>query len=269
MNYWQNKLCLITGGSAGLGLALSRALAQRGARVIVTARTAGPLHQAAETMMRTGGNVQPFVADVTSPADIDRLGQFVRNQSGGVDLVCNCVGLSTRKAILDTTAEDFQHLWEVNFLSAVGVTNQFAADLMARRGHLVNIGSLASKVATRYYGGYPASKFALAAYSQQLRLELGPQGLHVLLVCPGPIKRAANGPRYANTNSAVPAAAQQPGGGAKLKGLDPDRLAERILIACERRQPELVLPAKVRILLAIAALSPRLGDWLLAKATAT
>ena len=55
----------------------------------------------------------------------------------------------------------------------------------------MNIGSLAAKTASPYLGAYPASKFPLAAYSQQLRLELAPQGLHVLLVCPGPIRTAA------------------------------------------------------------------------------
>ena len=59
-----------------------------------------------------------------------------------------------------------------------------------QRGHVVNIGSLAAKSAARWLGAYPATKFAVAAYSQQLRLELGPQGLHVLLVCPGPIQRS-------------------------------------------------------------------------------
>lgn len=267
MNYWQNKVCLITGASAGLGLSVSRALANRGARVVMVARTEETLRKAADSLDVAGGMLHPFVADVTSAADVDSLARFVHAECGGVDLLCNCVGQSTRKAILDTTCEDFQQLWEVNFLSAVRMTNKFASVLLSRNGHLVNIGSLASKVATRFYGGYPVSKFALAAYSQQLRLELGPQGLHVLLVCPGPIKRPQNEPRYAVAAVGVPASAQGPGGGAKLRGLDPDRLAEQILTACERRQPELILPAKVRILLAIAALSPKLGDWLLRRAT--
>ena len=89
----------------------------------------------------------------------------------------------------------------------------------------------------------------------------------MLLVCPGPIRRDDAGTRYAEETGDIPAAAQRPGGGAKLRGLDPDWLAERILRACESRQAELVLPAKVRLLLAIAQLSPRWGDWLLTKAT--
>ena len=65
---------------------------------------------------------------------------------------------------------------------------------LRRRGHVVNLGSLAAKTAARWMGAYPATKFALAAYTQQLRLELGPEGLHVLLVCPGPVARKDDRP---------------------------------------------------------------------------
>ena len=266
MNHWQNKICLVTGASAGLGLAISRALVSHGATVVMNARTAGPLTDAAELLQTTGGKVVAMAGDVTSQEDVNRIVESVRTQFGGLDLLCNCAGQSTRSAVLETTPEDFQRLWEVNFLSTVRMTRAFASMLLDRKGHLVNIGSLAGKVATRYYGAYPASKFAVSAYSQQLRLELGPQGLHVLLVCPGPIAREVELPRYAATTN-IPAAAQQPGGGAKLRGLDPDWLAERIVTACEKREAELIVPWKVRLLLALAALSPKLGDWLLTKAT--
>ena len=266
MNYWQNKTCLVTGASAGLGLAISRNLAGRGAKVIMNARTMGPLQQAVDLLTGAGHQAFAVPGDITEQADVDRLAEEVRTRFGGLDFLCNCAGQSTRGAVLETTPESFRQLWETNFLGAVRMTRAFAPLLIERQGHLVNIGSLASKVAPRFYGGYPASKFAVAAYSQQLRLELGPQGLHVLLVCPGPIARTDNKPRYSATSD-IPESAQQPGGGAKISSLDPDRLAEQILVACERRQLELIVPGKVRLLMAIAALSPKLGDWLLTKAT--
>jgi uncharacterized protein len=267
MSYWQRKICLVTGASSGLGLSISRALASRGARVVMNARSVGPLNDAAEILKAAGGDVTCCAGDVTSQADVERIAETVRADFGEIDLLCNCAGQSTRQAVLDTTPEDFQQLWEANFLSTVRMTRAFSADLLTRQGHVVNIGSLASKVAPRFYGGYPASKFAVAAYSQQLRLELGPQGLHVLLVCPGPIKREDNSPRYQTSTTNLPESAQQPGGGAKLRGIDPDWLAERILTACERRQAEVIVPAKVRLLLVLSALSPRLGDWILTKST--
>ena len=80
---------------------------------------------------------------------------------------------------------------DLNFLSTVRVTQAALPHLLKTGGHLVQIGSLATKIASRYLGAYAASKFPVAAYCQQLRLELGPQGLHTLLVCPGPIRRDA------------------------------------------------------------------------------
>jgi short-subunit dehydrogenase len=132
---------------------------------------------------------------------------------------------------------------------------------------LINIGSLASKVASAYLGAYPPSKFAVAAYSQQLRLELGPRGLHVLLVCPGPLLREDAGHRYDEHASSLPPSARRPGAGARLTAIDPYVLGKRIIRACRHRESELIVPGKVRWLVALAQLSPAWGDWLIRRRT--
>lgn len=266
-DYWQDKVCVVTGASAGLGAVIARTLSARGAKLVLVARRSQPLEQLADNLRALGSEVLPLVADLTVQSDVENLVQQVMPQYGRVDLLCNCAGRSDRGAILETSADDFQELLDVNFLGAVRTTRAFAPALLEQQGHVVQIGSLASKVAARYLGAYPASKFALAAYSQQLRLELGPEGLHVLLVCPGPISRDDASVRYAKQAEGLPDSAKLPGGGAKLKGIDPETLAEQILTACEQRQPELVLPWKVRVLAAISQLSPQLGDWLLRRST--
>ncbi len=266
-NYWQKKICLVTGASAGLGLAIARTLASHRAIVLLNARTIGPLRQISELLQSTGSDAVALPGDVTSQTDVDSLAKEIQNRYGRLDLLCNCAGRSMRGSILETSVEDFQKLWELNFLATVRTTRAFAPLLSQQRGHLVNIGSLAGKIAPRYLGAYPASKFAVTAYSQQLRLELGPSGLHVLLVCPGPLKREDSISRYAEEAGNIPDAAQAPGGGVKLKGIEPDWLAEKILTACERRQSELIVPGKVRWLLALSQISPRLGDWILDKTT--
>ena len=268
-NYWQNKICVITGASAGLGAEIARLLAASGAKLVLVARHRERLEQQADTFRSLGSDVLVVAADVTSQQDVDTLVQQTAERFGRVDLLCNCAGRSSRGAILETTIEDFQQLLDINFLAAVRTTRAFADQLLKSRGHIVQIGSLASKVAPRYLGAYPASKFALAAYSQQLRMELAPKGLHILLVCPGPIAREDEVPRYSAAAAGLSAEAQQPGGGAKLRGLQPAWLAERILTACKKRQIELVVPWKVRMLLLLAQISPRLGDWLLLKSTSS
>jgi short-subunit dehydrogenase len=175
-----------------------------------------------------------------------------------------------RGTALATSPDDFRALWETNFLSAVRCVQAFAGPLIESRGHVVLIGSLASKVAAGYLGAYPASKHPLAALAQQLRLENEQRGLHTLLVCPGPIARddaetGAN--RYSVQAPEVPAAAHQPGGGAKVRVIDPGLLAAKILRACEQRRAELIVPWTARLLFAAAQISPRFGDWMLRRMT--
>ncbi|RIK86174.1 MAG: NAD(P)-dependent oxidoreductase [Planctomycetota bacterium] len=265
-SYWREKVCIVTGGSAGLGLAISHALAQAGAHVVPVARNTERLEAAAAELRRTGAQVTPLSGDMVWQEDVDRVAAAVAEQFGAVHLLCNCAGRSARGAALDTSPEDFQQLLDVNFLAAVRTTRAIAPLLMASRGHLVNVGSLASKAASRYMGAYPASKFALAAYTQQLRLELSGEGLHVLLVCPGPIARDDAGRRYAEA-AGVPAGAQAPGAGARLKALPPEQVASAILRACQRLSPELVMPRRAKLLFALSQLSAAWGDWLLRKTT--
>jgi short-subunit dehydrogenase len=217
------------------------------------------------------GNIIPAAtgiqADVTQQDQVETMVQQALLSLDRLDLLVNCAGKSSRGAAASSTAAQFQELWELNFLALVRCTQACLPHLLKTTGHVVNIGSLASKIASPFLGAYPASKFPVAAFSQQLRLELGPQGLHVLLVCPGPLRRDDAGLRYAEATGEMPPAARKPGGGVKLKSIDPNWLARRILVACERRSLELVLPAKARLLFAVAQLWPGLGDWIVRKMT--
>jgi uncharacterized protein len=221
---------------------------------------------------RTGQNEALAVqADVTRQQDVERLARTVLGDWGGIDLLCHCAGRSMRGTAIGTSIEDYRQLWEANFLSAVQCVQQFSPSLTENRGHVVLIGSLASKVASKYLGAYPAAKFPLAAFAQQLRLENGPLGLHTLLVCPGPIARNESHEekgRYASQVAELPTEAQRPGGGAKMGAIEPQWLAEKILAACEHRRAELIVPMRARLLFAAGQLSPVLGDWLLRKFSA-
>jgi len=139
--------------------------------------------------------------------------------------------------------------------------------LTKSKGSIVNIGSLASKSAARWVAAYPATKFAVAAYSQQLRLELGPQGVHVLLVCPGPIKRDT--PRLYEHKGVegLPESARKPGAGVKTKGIAPEKLVASIISATEKRKYELVMPLKAKILFALSQICPKLGDRIVLRMT--
>ena len=171
-------------------------------------------------------------ADITRQEDVDRLFAQTLDRFGRLDVLVNNAGRSMRGKVLDTTPEQFRDLMELNLIALVRCTRAAVPHLLRQRGHVVNIGSLAAKSAARWVGAYPATKFAVAAYSQQLRLELGPQGLHVLLVCPGPIQRKDARLYPLEGLEDVPEQARAPGAGVRVRAIPPQELARAILRAC-------------------------------------
>lgn len=262
MTFWQNKVVLVTGGSSGLGRVIADAFAEAGAKLAIVGLEQPQVEQAAKEMQTTGADVLGIHADITRQEDVDRLLAQTLDRFGRLDVLVNNAGRSMRGKVLDTTPEQFRELMELNLIALVRCTRAAVPHLLEQRGHVVNIGSLAAKSAARWVGAYPATKFAVAAYSQQLRLELGPQGLHVLLVCPGPIQRKDARLYPLAGLEDVPESARAPGAGVQVRAIPPQDLAQAILRACERRRPELVVPAKARLLFALAQLWPSLGDWI-------
>lgn len=268
MSFWKNKVVLVTGGSSGLGRAIADGYAKAGARLVIVGLEQPQVEQAAGEMNAGGGDVLGLCANITRQEDVDRLFAQTLDHFGRLDVLVNNAGRSMRGKVLDTTPEQFRELMELNFIALVRCTRAAVPHLLKQQGHVVNIGSLAAKSAARWVGAYPATKFAVAAYSQQLRLELGPQGLHVLLVCPGPIERKDARLYPLEGLEDVPERARAPGAGVQVRAIPPQKLVQGILSACERRQPELVVPGKARLLFAISQLWPRLGDWIVRRETA-
>lgn len=270
MTSWQNKLVLITGGSSGLGLHLARAWGAAGAEVILVARDREKLTLAAELMTAKRYRVHVQARDITQPEEVVALAEWVNSEFGRLDVLVNAAGKSDRGRASEVSLQTYEELWRLNFLATVHCTQLFLPLLKKSVGHIVNIGSLAAKTAGPFLGAYPSSKFPVAAFSQQLRVELDEDRQprqrrppNVLLVCPGPIARDDAGSRYDEKSTDLPESARKPGGGAGVKAIDPVQLAAQILRACERRQCELVVPAKSRLLFVLQSLVPSWGDWLL------
>lgn len=265
--YWRGKKVLVTGGSAGFGFHLADAFLRAGAEVAISGRDPQRLADAAQRLSAASADVSGPVITLTGDASDqasvrEQFGQL-RESWDTLDALVNNIGVSDRGRVLDLSADKLQSLWSTNVLTALLMTQAALPLLRASRGHIVNIGSLAAKSAARFLGGYAMSKFPIAAFSQQLRYELADDGIHVLLVCPGPIDREDAGQRYNDLAEDLPEQARQPGGGVQLKRLDPQRLAQQVLLATQRRKAELVMPAKSRLLFAISQLNPAWGDWIL------
>ena len=274
---WHDRRVIVAGGTAGFGLVLARHLARAGARVLLVGRSSDGVRRAFEACERAGestSRMHGLAADLGREGEGNRVaGEALRLLGGIDDLVC-CVGRSGRATILQTTDDDLRDYLAANLFSATELVRAVADDVAAARGHVVFIGSLAGKLVTPFMGPYAIAKSALAAYADAVRLELKPRGGHVLLVSPGPIRRAADDPaadraldRYADDTrrAGLPDAAGTPGGAASLKQLDPDRLATAVLDACRRRCPELVMPRKAALLAGLIEWLPDVGRRLLAR----
>jgi short-subunit dehydrogenase len=185
-----------------------------------------------------------------------------------VDLLLNAIGRSDRGPLEQLSDTDLHSMLNDNVLCTWNMTRMTLASLKRARGTIVNIGSLAGLVPAPGMGGYSVAKTALTAMSRQLRVELADVGVHVMLVCPGPIARHDSGSRYdqlAEQRGLADGASTAPGGGVKLKALDPKILCRKILLAAHRRKYELVTPVKASLLAGISNLWPRLSDWILKK----
>jgi uncharacterized protein len=265
---WLGKTAVVCGASQGFGLAVARQLCrERAARVIIVARDPTRL-EAATVQLRSDSSssetdIRWLAADLRSPEEARRLASELHGL-GPCDLLVQAVGMSDRGALQNLEAERLRTLLDVNLLPSLHAIRHLP-DAMARPATIVLIGSLACHFAPRYLGGYSIAKHALSALAQQSRLELADEQIHVMLASPGPIQRDDAGERYANSagEGKLPASALRPGGGAKVRGLSPERLAADILQAAAQRRPLVLYPMKARWLLLLTALSPRLGDWLL------
>ncbi len=264
--FWQGKTALITGGTSGFGRRIAEALGKEGANLALFGLEPALGEKAREELSSRGVNVVALSGDVTREEDIQRTVHTVMTRFGRIDLLVNAAGRTDRGWIMQSDLNELEKLFQLNVFGAVRMTKAALPFLLEKRGHVVNIGSLAAKSASRWVGGYPMTKHALAAFTQQLRLEQRDEGLHVLLVCPGPIQRDDDR-LYPLKQEGIPDSALRPGAGVKVSKINPDKLAEKILLYCEKRKPELVVPWKARLLFAIEALFPRLGDWLVLKNT--
>ena len=285
------SVAVVTGGSAGLGKHIAAALLRAGYHVVIVGRSPERLQEAQEELAAelahsadhsasatssgasaasAGPQIATVHADVALAAEVPRVFAEVAHRFGRLDVLVNNVGMSDRGRVESLTVERLQTLFVANVSTALLCSQAALPALEASRGVIVNIGSMAAKVGARYLGGYPAAKHALAGLTQQMRLEWKPQGVHVALLNPGPIRREDAGHRYATevaADSGLPEQARRPGGGTRVRGLPPERVAEEVVRVVRRRHVDVMLPAHLRPLVAIGNLWPPLGDWLLMRFT--
>ncbi len=179
------KTVVITGAAGGIGTTMARRFGREGARLGLLDLDPGRLDVLAAEMKSLGIDAIPIVCDITDVEQCKRAIAEVTEAYGGVDVVINNAGLTHLSPFAETDITVYRTLMDVNVFGAVNVTQAALDSLLARRGTVVVMSSVAGFTPLAIRSGYSAAKHALHGLFDTMRAELEPQGLRVLVVCPG------------------------------------------------------------------------------------
>ncbi|MFJ5255790.1 SDR family oxidoreductase [Pseudomonas sp. NPDC088414] len=175
-------VALITGCSSGIGRALADAFKAAGYEVWATAR------KSEDVAALTAAGFTAIALDVNDSVALEQLAERINKQHGGLDILINNAGYGAMGPLLDGGVPAMQRQFETNVFSIVGVTRALFPVLRRAKGLVVNIGSVSGVLVTPFAGAYCASKAAVHALSDALRMELAPFGIRVMEVQPGAIQ---------------------------------------------------------------------------------
>ncbi|HET6575055.1 MAG TPA: SDR family NAD(P)-dependent oxidoreductase [Fimbriiglobus sp.] len=246
-----DRTAVITGASSGIGRALAKALAAEGARVGVTARRGELLDELVREVRAVGGTIEAAAADVTDRAAITTAVHQLEGKLGPTDLLIANAGVGLPSATGPTHVEAVEQMVRVNLLGVVYAFDAVLGGMLERKsGHLVAVSSLAAYKGLPGSAGYCATKAAVNAYCEGLRIELRPRGVAVTCVCPGFID--------------TPMTAANPKPMPFL--MTPDEAARRIVGALRRKPAVFNFPWPTWGLMWLAKWVP---DWYIAKKVST
>ncbi|MCX5791707.1 MAG: oxidoreductase [Elusimicrobia bacterium] len=179
----EKQIVLITGASAGIGRAAAELLLREGYTVYAAARRLEKLKELAPL------GAKPLPLDVTDEGSVKNAVDTVLKAEGRIDVLVNNAGYGAHGAVEDVPIAEARRQFEVNLFGLARLTQLALPGMRARgAGRIINISSIAGKITTPLGGWYHASKHALEAYSDALRLEAGRFGIKVILIEPGPIR---------------------------------------------------------------------------------
>ena len=182
----EGRTAIITGASSGIGRETARELAGRGANIILAARHRQRLEAVAADIAPLRGRCLVVPTDVTDRLATEALVRRTMEEFGGVDILVNNAGVGLFAPIAGGSLENARRLFDVNFWGAIHCIQAVVPYMRSqRRGHIVNVSSVAGRIAPPYMGIYSATKFALTAVSDALRNELAGSSIGVSTVFPG------------------------------------------------------------------------------------
>lgn len=236
---------VVTGASRGIGRVIAGELARRGARVAVTARSEADLKAVADSI-----GAFPVVADVAQEEDRQRVVSSVEGELGPIDLLVNNAGIESIRAFAEMPENDIRDIVDVNLLSTMLLTRLVLPGMLERRrGHVVNIASVAGKAIAPWNSVYSGTKHALVGWTLSMRVELEGSGVGCSVVCPAFVAREGLFARWGDEKM------------GKRSGAftTPEKVAEAVARAVEKDVPEIVSSSALGKVADVAlAISPRI-----------
>jgi short-subunit dehydrogenase len=249
----KGKVTVVTGASSGIGEATARELAARGASVVLAARAADRLEALRREISASGGVALTVETDVSDRSSVEAMLGRAVGEFGPLDVLVNNAGLGLSGKISEVRAEDVRYVFEVN---TVGPLNCIQAALphMGQGGRIINVSSVVGRRAIPKVGAYCATKSALDALSDALRVEIAGREITVTSVYPGTTRTSfrENSRRTKDEKR-----------GWRPKGVTPDRVARRIADAAEKGPRDVYVTLPDRLFVAGVTLFPGLADRVL------
>lgn len=187
------KIAVVTGGTSGIGRALSLGLAQAGADVIATARRQQQVDETAAAIEAAGRKTLRLTSDVCERATLEQLAAAVLDRFGKVDILVNCAGIIKRAPTLDFPEEEWTNILNTNLTGTLRACQVFGKFMLERGyGRIVNIASLNSFISLSEVAAYAASKAGVASLTKSLAVEWSKKGVTVNAVAPGVFRTDLN-----------------------------------------------------------------------------
>lgn len=246
---------LLTGANGGIGSAIARQLARRGAALALVSRDYDRLESLAETLRSDGHRVETIAADITEPGVPARLVDEAARRLGSVDILINCAGVQNFGSAADESAAATAHLFQVNTIAPIALINAALTHMLARgKGRIVNVGSIFGSIGFPFFASYSASKFALRGFSEALRRELAGTGIGVTYVAPRFTRTAFNRSAVARMADAL-----------RMRQDEPDPVAAKVVAAIESDDRNRYVGWPESLFVRINSILPRLVDQPLMK----
>ena len=252
------KSVIITGAAGGIGAALARSFARRGAQLGLFDLDLPGAEKLASELRADGASVVPLRCDVTSLDECNAAVGKVCEAHGGVDILVNNAGITHLSGFRQTDVDVIRRVVEVNFFGAVHCTKAALEPLLERRGQIIVISSVAGFAPLAKRTGYSASKFALHGFFETLRSEHRGDGLRVLLVCPWFVDTRIGA--HALGGDGEPSS--DPRGDAGQPQA-PEVVAESIVEAALRDRRRLVISGPAKLAYVVSRLAPSIYERLM------